>query len=199
LNQPIRIISGVAVVAIAGYLGIYRLPEILDQLHQIDIRETARETGSPPPVSTPSSPQITASDLACGSEDAKKLVAQVISKNPPEGLLDAAGGNLLSNSKFRNQIHECYNSGQATDEHSPCVVDVEAAFDKFTNSEKAIAVYALKNIRLEARNATTGAIECNATVHVDTGPDGGTADEEVSYKLEKMEDGGLHIEMAGLK
>ena len=61
------------------------------------------------------------------------------------------------------------------------------------------ATYSIKNIRLEGRDPTTGAVTCNATLHADLADNFGSGEEEVSYKIEKMEDGGLHIDMVGLR
>lgn len=56
----------------------------------------------------------------------------------------------------------------------------------------------MAQFRLESKDGTTGAVTCNATLHVDLPNSLGSAEEELSYKLEKMEDGGLHIDMVGL-
>jgi hypothetical protein len=78
----------------------------------------------------------------------------------------------------------------------------QACYDNIdTKSEAARhqATYSIKNIRLEGRDPTTGAIMCNVTLHADLANNFGSGEEEISYKLEKMEDGGIHIDMTGLR
>jgi hypothetical protein len=88
---------------------------------------------------------------------------------------------------------------KAQSDHGACAAEVQDDFDKAVKETKAGAVYTLQNVRLESRDATTGAVVCNSTIHADLPQNLGSAEEEVSYRLEKMEDGGVHIEMTGLQ
>jgi hypothetical protein len=108
----------------------------------------------------------------------------------------------------------CFEDPRPTPENSDCVARSNQCTEPMTaaraqnescrsqvrNDVVARSSYSITNVRLEAKDQTTGAVQCNVTLHLQLpgGPPSFNADEEISYKLEKMEDGGLHIDMAGL-
>lgn len=201
-------------VAVLGGIaaGAMFLPNLLRAVHEADIRDSQ---GTPDSTAANDS-------LSCGSDEAKALAIQVIGKNPPDTLLNNAGGKHFDgnlNPTVQSQIASCDDSftkakssscsfraelcdalsSQARDDQSSCHQKANAAFDTWVRDAKSKAQYSIRYIRLESRDQATGAIICNANVQASLPSNLGTAETEISYKIEKMEDGGLHIDLAGLQ
>ncbi|HEV2563423.1 MAG TPA: hypothetical protein VGT78_14905 [Rhizomicrobium sp.] len=117
-------------------------------------------------------------DLACDSSGATDAVINIVKqKNPYELLTTAIGSDNIDKQKSPWSSSEFY---------------------KWYNDIVATASYSLKTIRMEDRNATTGAVTCAAKLGADI-PNYGGAEEDIEYKVEKTTDGNLYVTIQDLQ
>ena len=154
--------------------------------------------------------------LDCGGKAARTLVSQVAKKSPPADLLSraaTASQDIVFRScsdalaKAADTERDCMKQERSGDPGQCMMPYIEAQTTNDTcrkniiTETKNAVIYSIKNVRFEHRDTATGATECNATLHVDLpgGPQSFAAEEEISFKLERMEDGGTHIDVTGLR
>lgn len=183
VGKVLKLLGACAVVVVAAAIWAPMQDAVMRNVNE-QLQKGAED--APVSVSPPSrvndGAAASAGQLGCGTDASKQLALKVVKENPPELILHAMRVDALI------QLNK--SCDQEAGHPNSCATKLDEIRQQ--------AIYSLRSIRLEGRDQTTGAVVCNATLHADLPENLGSGEWEISYKIEKMEDGGLHIDMTGL-
>ncbi|MFI5020741.1 MAG: hypothetical protein ACHQRJ_03670 [Alphaproteobacteria bacterium] len=130
----------------------------------------------------------------CKSDDIKRTVIGIVKQHPPEHLL-AVAGDAWSAKQKEDIEKECGKT--YTEECTRPALETLA--QKQLQMGQA-ATYNIDNIRMTDKNETTGAVSCTAVLHVVLPEYWGSADEPITYLVEKYlgKGGGFNVTLHGL-
>jgi len=130
----------------------------------------------------------------CARDDVKKTVIGIVKQHPPEHLLSVAADAWTAKQK-RDIEKECGKTYTET-----CT---RPAMETMTQEQRLMgqaATYTIDQIRMTDKNETTGAVSCTANLRVVLPEYWGSADEPITYLVEKYlgKGGGFNVTIHGL-
>jgi hypothetical protein len=145
--------------------------------------------------------------LSCDSSGARDLVTKILHEHQPITLLGTAFSDNLAKlysgeHDYQHSLRDCETSAHANETVNECADRLDRAnvemINKRTNDAYNSAIYSLSAIRLESQDADTGAVTCDATLQV-TIPNSGSAQQDITYKVEKTTNDQLYVTVGGLQ
>jgi hypothetical protein len=130
----------------------------------------------------------------CASDDTKRTVIAIVKQHPPAQLLSVAGEAWSAKQK-QDIEKEC---GKVYTEE--CTRPAMETLAQKQLQMGAAASYKIDDIHMTDKNETTGAVSCTADLHVVLPEYWGSADEPITYLVEKFlgKGGGFNVTIRGL-